>query len=151
MKHANTSRPAAMISVKRRCKNIVGRLVAICAVLYFLFISILSHLPESVREATTTNPVTGRRRRKPLKIQWAVFEWLAMTLSQWTRQQFAAGGDDIEGLPWRLVVHKILDVCRGLLHLHNHNVVCVSSLQSQHECIVCVSVHSASHDSSGSS
>ncbi len=86
--------------------------------------SILPHLPEFVRQTATINPATGRRRRRPLPNQWAVFEWLEQTLQANVRARFDAGGDGMMELPWPVVAKLMRDVCRGLLHLHNNNVVC---------------------------
>ena len=87
---------------------------------------VLSEMPEFVRNVATVNPVTGRRRRSPLKTQWAVFEWLPVTLGGWARQRFQqleAAGIVADALPWRDVAEKALDVARGLRHLEEHSVV----------------------------
>ena len=87
---------------------------------------VLSEMPEFVRNMATVNPVTGRRRRSPLKTQWAVFEWLPVTLGGWARQRFQqleAAGTVADALPWRDVAVKALDVARGLRHLEEHSVV----------------------------
>ncbi len=88
--------------------------------------SIIPQLPEFVREASTINPTTRRRRRRPLPNQWAVFQWLEQTLQDWARGEFAAGGDDMMEIPWPKVARIMRDVCRGLQHLHRNNLVCVS-------------------------
>ena len=56
---------------------------------------IIPQLPDFVREAATINPSTGRRRRRPIPNQWAVFEWLEQTLQGAVRARFAAGGEEM--------------------------------------------------------
>ncbi len=85
--------------------------------------SILPELPEFVRQVATINPATGRRRRRPLPSQWVVFEWLPETLQGKVRERFDEGGEEMMELPWREVAVIMRDICRGLLHLHNNNLV----------------------------
>ena len=83
--------------------------------------SMLEHLPSAAREAAQFRG--GKTlRTKPLMSQWAVFEWLPLTLKQWRGALCEEIGEDLI-LPWRDVAKKVLDVGRALCHLEKHQVV----------------------------
>jgi len=81
---------------------------------------LLSRLPETVRELATTNRY-GRRRRRPVKFQFVVFEWLPYTLEKWAMDQLSDTEQDCP--PWPKVVDKLLDVCEGLRHIQRSGYV----------------------------